>query len=273
MLTPPLGLCWGTVPKASLLEHIEAAAEAGYSTISVSAEEFETSNRSPSEIRRRLDDLGLVVGEVDPVLTWLPGIRPSPGAGLLSYDVDDLLNVATSLGAHYLNAAAAFPGAWSEDDVVAAFAALCAQAKERDVGVLLEFLPWSVVDDLATAARVVRSSGADNAGVTFDVWHFHRRGRAVASLAADDLGLVRCIQLNDAAAEPAADPMGESISARLLPGDGAIDLGALLPQLLEHAATDVLSLEVFNHELARLPAGEIARVAAEAARQSAAATF
>ena len=269
-----LGLCWGTVPRASLLAHIDAAVEAGYTTISVSPEQYAGAQRSPTELRSRLNDSGICVEAVDPALTWLPGLPATPGAGLLSYDVDELIDAAAALSAPWINAAAALPGPWSEAQITESFATLCGRAAEAGVGVLLEFVPWSTVGDLSSAARVVRDSGAANAGVTFDVWHFHRgSGRLnelsgrLNELISEDLALVRCVQINDAAAEATADAMTESISARLFPGDGVIDFGHLLPRLLAGAATDVVSVEVFSTELRRSPVPLVAKLAADATHQ------
>jgi sugar phosphate isomerase/epimerase len=262
-----LGLCWGTIPRAPLLAHIDAAADAGYTSISISPEQYAGAKRSASELRSRLDDVGIRVDSVDPALTWLPGLRSMPGAGLLSYDVDDLLAAASALGAPWINAAAALPGPWSEAEITEAFAVLCARAGDAGIGVLLEFVPWSTVRDLTSAARVVRASGADNAGVTFDVWHFYRGGGRHSDVSADDLMLVHSIQINDAFETPATDPMTESISARLLPGDGAILLTELIPRLLDGAPTDVLSIEVFSADLRREPVNVVAKQAADAARR------
>lgn len=262
-----LGLCWGTVPRAPLSALLDVAADEGYATVSVSPEQFAASKRSAKELRGRLDDCGLTVESVDPVLTWLPGLEARPNAGLLSYDAADLIDAALVLGAPWINAAAALPGPWSQAEITECFAKLCARADDAGIGVLLEFVPWSTVGDLASAVKVIRESGATNAGVTFDVWHFHRGGGRLGNLRVEDLAFVRSIQVSDAYADPSADPMTESISARLLPGDGVIPLRNLLPRLVEETATDVLSVEVFSTELRRVPVPEMARRAADAVLQ------
>jgi sugar phosphate isomerase/epimerase len=250
-----------------LLAHIDAAADAGFSSISISPEQYASAHRSPTELRARLDDCGITVDAVDPALTWLPGLPPTPGGGLLSYDISELLDAAAALGALWINAAAALPGPWSEAEITDAFAAVCRRGDDVGVGVLLEFVPWSTVGDLAAAARVVRSSGAANAGVTFDTWHFHRGSGRLATLSADDLALVRSIQISDATAQPPTDAMTESISARLLPGDGVIPLLELIPMLSEAAPADAVSVEVFSTDLRRQPVPEVARLAADATRR------
>jgi sugar phosphate isomerase/epimerase len=261
-----LGLCWGTVPRASLLTLIDVAVDEGYTSISISPEQYAGASRTPGELRARLNNCGITIEAVDPALTWLPGLEARPGAGLLSYDVTELIEAAAAVGAPWVNAAAALPGPWSEAEITESFAKLCAQAADEGVGVLLEFVPWSTVGDLAAAARVVRNCGAANAGVTFDVWHFHRGGGQVADLRTEDLTLVRSIQLSDATAAPVSDPMTESISARELPGDGVIALTDLLPRVFEDAVTDVVSIEVFNTNLGRQPVLQTARLAIAAAR-------
>ena len=133
------------------------------------------------------------------------------------------------------------------------------------VGVLLEFLPWANVPHLATAAAIVRDCAAPSTGVMVDVWHVHR-GSGSTAFDQVDLAVVRGIQLNDAAAEPAADPMDESISGRLMPGDGVIPFAELLPPLLAAAPEATIGVEVFNRSNQHQPAGEVAQKAVQAAR-------
>jgi sugar phosphate isomerase/epimerase len=61
--------------------------------------------------------------------------------------------------------------------------------------------------------------------------------------------------------------MTESISARLLPGDGVIPLLELMPLLRESAPADAVSVEVFSTDLRRQPVPDIARLAADATRR------
>ena len=107
-----LGLCWGTVPRASLLAHIDAAVEAGYTTISVSPEQYAGAQRSPTELRSRLNDSGICVEAVDPALTWLPGLPATPDAGLLSSAVAELLDAAAALSAPWINAEIGRASGW-----------------------------------------------------------------------------------------------------------------------------------------------------------------
>ena len=155
-----LGLCWGTVPRASLLTQIDAAVEAGYTTISVSPEQYAGAQRSPSELRARLDDSGIAVEAVDPALTWLPGLPATARRRAV---------VLWRCRAHRRRRGTSSPvdqrGRCASRSVVGGeitrpSQVLSAQAAEAGVGVLLEFVPWSTVGDLSSAARVVRECGA-----------------------------------------------------------------------------------------------------------------
>jgi sugar phosphate isomerase/epimerase len=265
-VTVRLSLSWGTVSAAPIDEHIRAAAASGYSGLMISPEQYAAMEMTPTELRSRLDDNGLAADAIDPALVWLPGLEPRPGAGVMAFDVSELLDAAAAIGARWINASAGMLGPWSEGEVIDAFAALCERGRQVGVGVLLEFLPWSVVRDLPTAARVVRSAGAADAGITLDLWHFHRGGGRLADLTAEDLALVHCIQVSDAHEIPTADVMIEAMTDRILPGEGAIPLRQLLPRILEHAATKDLSVEVFSTALAMQGPAEVARAAAAATR-------
>jgi 4-hydroxyphenylpyruvate dioxygenase len=119
---------------------------------------------------------------------------------------------------------------------------------------------------LPSAVEVVRSCDATNAGVTFDVWHFHRGGGVVGELSDDDLVYVRGVQLSDALAEPVGDPMAESISQRLMPGEGVIPFDTLIPRLVAAAPTATIGVEVFNTTYADRPTADVAREAMRTAR-------
>lgn len=260
--TRSLGLCWGTVAHAGLLELTDAAASAGFDWISVNPQQYVECPATDAEIRQRLDDAGVVIHQVDPLLCWLPGLAPIPGGGLLAYGPDDVLSVADAVGARRINAAVGFAGDWSLDVITDSLASICDRAAAYDVAVTLEFLPWSRVRDLSTAADVVRRSNAANAGVLFDVWHFHRGGGAVDELDTADLALVRDVQVSDAAREPTFEPMTEAMSLRLMPGVGAIPLAPLLRRLLTDSDASV-GVEVFNNGHADRP---VTAIAAEAMR-------
>jgi sugar phosphate isomerase/epimerase len=269
-----LVLCAGTAPAAGFVERAEAAAGAGFSGLSLFAGDYARARAeglSDADLRRVLRDQGLVIAELDPLLSWLPGAA-QPGTGALSaegrafqaHGEDDFYAIADALGgARAINAVLADPPA-DPEAVAGAFAALCDRAAARGLSVTLEFLPWTRIPDAATAARIVERAGRDNGGVMLDAWHHARSGAAHESIPA---ARVAAIQLADAPALAEADPVDETLHRRLLPGAGDSDLVGLLRHLRAGGCGAPVGIEVFSDTLAALPVAEVARRAAAAARR------
>jgi sugar phosphate isomerase/epimerase len=264
-------LCAGTVARSGFVERARAAAGAGFAGLSFFVDDHRRareSGLSDAELRRILDDHGLAVAEIDPLLTWLPG--PEPGRGvvegareLLAHGEDDFYRVADALGARSINATLADPGEVELEAVADAFARLCDRAAAHGLLVHLEFLPWTRIGDAATAARIVERAGRANGGVMLDAWHHFRSGRPVSAIAP---ARVLALQLCDAPALPEADPIAETLHRRLVPGEGDADLGGLLRHLAAGGCTAPIGVEVFSDALAELPVGEVARRVAVATR-------
>jgi sugar phosphate isomerase/epimerase len=144
-----------------------------------------------------------------------------------------------------------------------AFASLCDRASRHGLLVHLEFLPWTQVRDVRAAAEIVRRAGRPNGGIMLDSWHHFRSGTPDAAIPAD---LVTGIQINDAPARAEADLMEETTHRRLLPGEGAIDLRALLAHLAAGGCRAPIGVEIFSDALAGRPARETARRVARACR-------
>jgi sugar phosphate isomerase/epimerase len=104
--------------------------------------------------------------------------------------------------------------------------------------------------------------------VAIDAWHWFR------SATPSDLSTLRTIpgakvlgiQLDDAPAEPEANLMSATLHQRLLPGDGAIDLAALLVALRAIGAAAPIGVEVFSDALHALGPVAAAARAADATR-------
>ena len=121
-----------------------------------------------------------------------------------------------------------------EARMAAHFAALCDAAAPYGLSCDLEFMPWTAVKDAASAARIVHAAGRANAGVLVDAIHFARSGSTLAQVAALPRECLHYAQICDAAV-PAPNTVEGLIHdarcARLLPGEGGIDLRALFAQL------------------------------------------
>ena len=82
MLGPEdLVLCAGTLGGASFRDRVEAAAEAGFSAISLFLGDYQRARAeglSDADMRKLLADHGLAVAELDPLMSWVPRLARDP---------------------------------------------------------------------------------------------------------------------------------------------------------------------------------------------------
>ncbi len=215
-------------------------------------------------MRSLLEEHGLVVTDLDPVLGWLPSAGDPSGLG--QADEAEFYAMAEAFGVTTLNAAQPLGPARDREELVAGFAALCDRAAERGLHVTLEFLPWSDVPDVATAWQIVETAGRPNGGLCFDTWHWFRGNRALEPLQRVPGERIRALQINDAPETSSDDLVTETIDDRRLPGEGDIPLAAVLKELRAVGCTAPLGVEVFSSALRELPALEVGRRCGRAAR-------
>ncbi len=183
MLGPSdLVLCSGTLLHASLREMVEAASANGYAGITLWPNDVRGAHAAgldDADIRSLIADHGLVVAELDPLLSWVPGLDLSnlseQEQGFLGVTEHDFYAIAEAVGGTAINIAQGFGASIDRDAAIEAFAGLCDRAKEHGLDVVLEFLPWSGIPDARTALEIVEKAGRDNGGITLDTWH-HFRG-------------------------------------------------------------------------------------------------
>ncbi|MEZ5169096.1 MAG: TIM barrel protein [Acidimicrobiales bacterium] len=125
--------------------------------------------------------------------------------------------------------------------------------------VALEFLPWTGVATFAAADDLVVATGADNATVLLDTFHWVRQpgGPDLDRLRSVPGSRVAYVQLSEpSAAVPAPEGAAieaEAMTARRVPdagGGGAVDFAALWAALDHIGSVPFVAAEVFNTALA-----------------------
>ncbi|OAF19963.1 sugar phosphate isomerase/epimerase family protein [Bradyrhizobium neotropicale] len=148
------------------------------------------------------------------------------------------------------------------------FAAFCRAAAPYGLTADLEFMPWTAVKNAKAALRIVSNAGEPNGRILVDSLHAARSATSLEDIASLPRQLLSYAQLCDAPAGiPATNEelIYTARCARLLPGDGGIDLRGIVRALPGDLP---LSLEIPNDEwLPKLGAEEWGRRALAAARR------
>jgi sugar phosphate isomerase/epimerase len=270
MLGPDdLCLCCGTIADAGFRGLVEAAAAGGFRALSIWPDHYEAARAgglSDLDMHLMLEEHGLVLSELDPLLTWLPGAEAVRKGRFAGYTEDFFFGIADALGARSLNVVHVLPSRVDTEATAEAFAGLCDRAAWHGLKVSLEFLPWSGIPDAKTALEIVRLAGRPNGGLMLDTWHHFRGGHTNKELLLLPGGAVVAVQINDAGPVPGDDIVYESMHGRLLPGEGAIDVVDVIRRLDAIGSQAPIGVEVFSDQLNRLPPVEAACKAGEAAR-------
>ena len=118
--------------------------------------------------------------------------------------------------------------------------------------VALEFLPFGALPDLAAALGALEAVDEDNLGLVLDTWHFARSGSDYALLEQVPGDRIHFVQLNDAPAEPAADLLEETMTARLRPGEGMLDWPRLVGMLEEKNLACPIGSEQYSRSVKQM---------------------
>jgi sugar phosphate isomerase/epimerase len=229
-VTRALGLAALTVLDVAPPAQVAIAAEAGYSHVGLrlipaTAEEV----RHPivgegpmvREVERLLAETGVKVLDVE-IFRLTPDVRLD--------EFEPAMATAARLGARHMLVAGNDP---QEARLRDSFARLAELAARYGLIPSLEPMPWTDVSTVTAAQRTIE--GVDQpAGVLVDAIHFFRADNRLSDIAALPRHHLHYMQLCDAPAECPADTaelIRQARSDRLFPGEGGLDLRALLHAL------------------------------------------
>ncbi len=253
--TGELSLAYLTVDGASAIEHVEAAAAAGFPAAGL---------RILPPVH--LSSTGSLVGNAretrrvrDACVSL--GVRPldaevaSLTATLSRDDVVAMVTTAAELEFRFVQTVV------EDADLTRAsekLAMLAEESRNAGLGVALEFMAFRPLTNLASALSLIDRSGADNVGLLIDALHLARSGGTPEIVAAMPAERIAMVQLCDAPREaPAFEQLAtEARSGRLHPGEGGLWLNALLDAVPDRLP---MSLEVPHPSFADTPYVERAR--------------
>ena len=235
-----LSIAAGVCPGLGPIDFVTAAADAGWPACGIWFDADSWTDATGTEVRRRLDDTGLVALDIEPVFVT-PGVSTD--------DVVDhgarIIDAAAQVGARHMLVVArgVAHGPFTER-----FGELCDLAAPVGVTCVVEFMDFMSTRTLHAAVDVVRSADRSNGGVLIDNLHLARTGGSPADVARLDRALVPYVQLCDAPAVPPGSLIEEALDHRVAPGSGALPVAEFLAVLPDDTP---LSLEVRSAALRR----------------------
>lgn len=242
-----LGLTCDRRWQADLVTVVDAAGEAGFSSVGIGAELVD--ERAAMEISSRAQRchelMALVVSNNAP-------------ATIASAEL--LESKAASVGAPWV--LTVFAAAMNNDTMttIRRCAEMFAEAGAR---MAVEFSPLGSVTSIRDGLDIVTALGADRAGLLIDTWHFFSGDSTWEDLEHVPLELLAYVQFADALPAISDDGMEETMNRRTMPGDGIFDLERFASALRDREWAGLVSVEVLNRELAVMPVSDFARMAYE----------
>jgi len=255
------GSGFGEPPRNSFADRCRAAAEAGFTGIGLHADDVARTVATGLDVplmRSVLAEHGLAVVELEFLGGWaLDGPDPAVVAGIEA--------AADAFGGRHVTAGEFRPADRLDLDAAAQrLGAVARRLGGRGLSVALEAFPWSAIPDPATAIELLRRTEAPNAGLMIDVWHFFNGGAEPGLLAGLPPAAIVAVQLNDGP-RVHDDHLHHARSARMLPGEGDLDVTGLVDALRRNGFDGPWCVEVNTPEFRALPVDVAAKAAADAA--------
>ncbi|MEV6791447.1 TIM barrel protein [Streptomyces sp. NPDC051320] len=241
-----------------LTEKLTAAARAGFDGVEIFENDLIGCPLGPEEIRDRTADLGLTIDLYQPMRD-IEAVSPDEFAGNLRR-AEHKFRLMRRLGADtVLVCSSVSPHAVDDDALAAAqLRQLAGLAQGFGIRVAYEALAWGRhVSTYDHAWRIVEAADHPALGVCLDSFHILARGSDPAGIAAIPGDKIFFVQLADAPLM-ALDVLQWSRHYRCFPGQGDLDVTALVRAVVRAGYRGPLSLEVFNDVFRQADAGRTA---------------
>jgi len=151
--------------------------------------------------------------------------------------------------------------------VYRAFHEICDILAAGGARAALEYLPFTPVNSIAAAQRLVEHVGTDRAGVMVDSWHHFRGPDTDAELEALPVEMISYVQFDDALPSIGDDVLQETLHRRVMPGEGEFDLEGFSRRLRAKGFDGIVSIEVLSEPWRTRSKAEFARAAYETSRR------
>jgi sugar phosphate isomerase/epimerase len=246
---PPFSISQVSTLAASFADDVRAYAGAGVDGIGIW--ELKLGDSSDAEAREQLAASGLGSATAVPAVPSILPLPLLPGPEEPQQRIASLCASVHRLAAFKPAAVVCITGPAGDRDldearaiVVDGLRVLAREAESAGVRLALEpferegIEDWSLIGSLDEAAELIEEVGSDSIGIQFDVWHLWNSD--VLEQLPRHAHLIAGVHVNDRR-EPT-----RGWADRVLPGDGAADLPAILGVLEDVGWNGFYDLEVFS---------------------------
>lgn len=244
----------GEISRYDFRDRVEEAAKAGFSGIGLWHTDLEhcTLDRSLKEMKSILDDNGIYRLELEFLTDWfVTGARKDESDSRRKR----LLDASAALNASHVKVGDFYNTLCSIPNVAEAFSELCGEAEKFGATIGFEFMPSSMIDNLADALKMVEMSGAKNGGIVLDIVHVMNLKIPYDEIGRIPLNYLVSVELNDGALP--GSPLHDPARARRFCGEGDFDIRGFVAAVRKSGYTGPWAVEVFSKELAGLPLEEL----------------
>jgi sugar phosphate isomerase/epimerase len=255
-----IGVCWGTLRQANLVEIIDAAGRHGFPTLSVRPDMFLDALEQGFDekaLRLRMRDAGVRVQVIDAISAGLPGGRtpePTHPGEVVASSAETCMRTAEALKAPVVNLChyTYFDGGpVMLSEMIDTAGAISREAAARGLRIVMEFVPNTGIPSIGDALAIARGVAMTNCGVLLDPWHLARSGGTVDDIRRLPTGLIGGFQLDDRKPPAPGEPY-LPMTGRELPGEGELPLWELTHAALMNNPALTAEVEVFSAELRNL---------------------
>lgn len=236
---PPFSISQVSTLAASFGDDVRAYAAAGVDAIGVW--EIKLGDNSLEEFQAS----GLGSATAVPAVPSVHPLPLLPGPETPRERVDALLRSLEVLAPYAPSAVLCFTGPGDRDTAVGGVREIAREAERRGLRLAVEpfqlegIESWSILNTLGDAAAFVEEVGSDAVGIQFDVWHLWNTPDLLDEIPRH-AHLIAGVHVNDWR-EPT-----RGWADRVLPGDGAADLPAILGVLEDVGWQGFYDLEIFS---------------------------
>lgn len=237
-------------------DRVEAAARAGFKGFGIWHADLEhvLKKRSLREMKQILYDNGIKHVELEFLTDWfLDGERKKQS------DVQrtKLLSAAEALGARHVKVGDFFQEQCPMPRLIESFAALCKEAADHGTRIGFELMPFAMIRTLKESLEMVEGAGADNGGISLDLWHIVKLGIPYEEVGRVPLKYIVSVELDDGTFEAPWSLHEDTINHRRLCGEGEFDIKGFVTCLEKAGYTGPWGIEVLSEELRKMPLEEL----------------